>query len=75
MVPSVATHRARSAAARTGSAVRAAAFWSAVALPFAVIGLLALGVPLSWVGLLLACNAAALVVGHGHASDRPNREH
>lgn len=66
--------RPRSAAARTGSAVRATAFWSAVILPFAVIGLLAFGVPLSWVGLLLAYNAAALVVGHGYASDRSNRE-
>ena len=75
MVPSVATHRARSAAARTGSAVRAAAFWSAVALPFAVIGLLAFGVPLTWIGLLLACNVAALVVGHGYASDRANHGH
>jgi len=74
MVPSVATHHARSAAARTGSAVRAAAFWSAVALPFAVIGLLAISVPLSWIGLLVLCDAAALVVGHGYASDRPRRD-
>ena len=75
MVPSVSTPRARSAAARTGSAVRAAAFWSAVALPFAVIVLLALGTPLSWVGLLLLCDVAALLVGHGYRADRPNREH
>jgi hypothetical protein len=74
MVPSVATHHARSAAARTGSAVRAAAFWSAVALPFAVIGLLVLGVPLSVIALLLLCNLAALVVGHGYASERPPRD-
>lgn len=75
MVPSVSTHQARSAAARTGSALRAVAFWSAVALPFAIIVLLATGTPLSWVGLLLLCNVAALVVGHGYRADRPNHEH
>jgi len=69
MVPSLTTCRTRWAAARTGSAVRATAFWSAVALPFAVIGLLAFGVPLSWVGFLLACNAVALVAGHGHRTE------
>lgn len=72
MTPSV--FRPRSTAARAGHLVRAAAFWSAVALPFAVIGLVVLGSPLSEVGLLLACNAAALVVGHGYASDRPRRD-
>jgi len=69
MVPSVSPHHARSAAARAEGVARATAFWSAVALPFAVISLLAVGVPLSWVWLLLACNAAALVVGHGHRDD------
>jgi hypothetical protein len=73
MVPSVATHHARSAAARAEGAVRAAAFWSAVALPFAVIGLLAVGASPSVVGLLLLCNVGALVVGHGYRS-RSNRE-
>ncbi|AXG05704.1 hypothetical protein DU500_04210 [Haloplanus rubicundus] len=73
MVPSVSTHHARSAAARTGSAVRAAAFWTAVALPFVAVVLLALGVPLTWIGLLLLGNAAAFVVGHDYRT-RPNHE-
>jgi hypothetical protein len=72
MTPSV--FRPWSAAARAGHLVRAAAFWCAVALPFAVIGLVAVGLPLSEVGLLLLCNAAALVVGHGYRDERPNRE-
>jgi len=66
MVPSVSTHHARSAAARAEGAARAAAFWSAVALPFAAVALLVVGAPASRVGLLLLCNAVALVVGHGH---------
>jgi len=73
MVPSVSTHHARSAAAHTGSAVRATAFWSAVCLPIPVIGLLAVGAPLPWIALLLFCNAAALVVGHDYRT-RPNHE-
>jgi len=73
MVPSVSTSHARSAAARTGSAVRAAAFWIAVVLPFVAVVLLALGVPLSWIGLLIFGNAAAFVVGHDYRT-RPNRE-
>jgi Mg2+/citrate symporter len=52
-------------AARTGGVVRAAAFWSAVVLPVAVLAALVAG-DLSLVGLLLAGNAAALVVGHDH---------
>jgi hypothetical protein len=73
MGPSVSTHRARSAAAHTGSAVRAAAFWSAVGLPAPIIGLLAVGAPLPWVASLLLCNAAALVVGHDYRTC-PNHE-
>jgi len=69
MVPSVSSHRARSAATRTGSAVRAAAFWTAVVLPFAVIGLLAVGASLAQVAPLLLCDAAALVVGHAYRSE------
>lgn len=71
MSPSAPTAALPSAAASAGTAVRATAFWSAVALPFAVIGLLLVGVPLPWVGLLLACNAGALLVGHSHRADRP----
>jgi|GEM_PF-5160000 len=70
MVPSVSPHRARSAAAQAGGAARAAAFWSAVALPFATIGLLAVGTPPARLGLVLLCNAVALVVGHGHRTER-----
>lgn len=69
MVPSVSSHRARSAAARAEGAARATAFWSAVVLPFAAIGLLVTGAPPVRIGLLLLCNAAALVVGHGHRTD------
>ncbi|GAB3324946.1 hypothetical protein GCM10027355_26560 [Haloplanus salinarum] len=73
MVPSIVTSHARSAAARTGSAVRAAAFWSAVVLPFVAVVLLALGAPLSWIGLLILGNAAAFVVSHDYRTN-PNRE-
>jgi len=65
-MPSVRATGARSAVARAGTAVRAAAFWTAVALPLAVVVLLALGWDLTLVGAVLALNAAALVVGHGH---------
>jgi hypothetical protein len=75
MASSVATHRVRSVAARTRAVVRATAFWTAVALPVAIVGLLALGSPLRVIGILLVCDAAALVVGHGHAADHSNREH
>ncbi|AZH24204.1 hypothetical protein [Haloplanus aerogenes] len=74
MVPSVSTPRARSAAARAEGAARATAFWSAVALPFAAIGLLAVGASPPRIGLLLLCNAVALVVGHGHRGDRSRRD-
>jgi hypothetical protein len=73
MSPSVPTTALPATAATAGTAVRAAAFWSAVALPFAVITLLAVGAPLRWVAFLLLCNAVALLVGHGHRADRPNR--
>ena len=81
MVPSLPVRPAgpRSAAARAGCAVRAAAFWIAVALPLLVIVALAVGGDLTLVALLLACNAAALVVGHGYRSpetdDRRNHDH
>jgi hypothetical protein len=65
-MPSVRSVRARSAATRAGNAVRAAAFWAAVALPLAVITLLALGRNLTLVGTVIAVNAAALLVGHGY---------
>jgi len=74
MAPSIPPHQARSAAARTGSLVRAAAFWTAVALPVVAVCLLAVRAPPRWVGLLLLCNVVALVVGHGHRIDRPSRE-
>jgi hypothetical protein len=49
--------------------VRAAAFWSAVALPLAYLPLVATGVvwemPLTFCALL-ALNAAAFLAGHGH---------
>jgi hypothetical protein len=63
--------RARSAAARAGTVLRATAFWSAVVLPFVAIVAIVGGEVFTAV-LLLACNVAALVVGHGYASDRPN---
>jgi hypothetical protein len=73
-MPSVRSVHARSAVARAGTAVRAAAFWTAVALPLAAITLLVLGGNLRLVGAVLAVNAAALVVGHGYRT-RPNRRH
>jgi Mg2+/citrate symporter len=69
MVPSVSPHHARSAAARAEGAARATAFWSAVALPFAAIGLLAAEAPPISIAFVLLCNAVALVVGHGHRVD------
>ncbi|MDS0294505.1 hypothetical protein [Halogeometricum luteum] len=53
--------------------VRFAAFWLAVALPLLYPPLLYGGVQgeqATLFGSLLALNAAALVVGHGHGSDR-----
>lgn len=52
--------------------VQFAAFWLAVALPFVYLPLLYGGVQGEQVavfGTLLALNAAALVVGHGHSRD------
>jgi hypothetical protein len=69
MVPSISSHHARSAADRAEGAARATAFWSAVALPFAAIGLLAVGTSPAWIGFLLLCNVVALVVGHGYGTD------
>ncbi|WP_251341672.1 hypothetical protein [Haloplanus halophilus] len=71
-MPSVRSVRARGAAERAGVAVRAAAFWAAVALPFSAIALLALGWDLSLVAVVLAVNAAALYLGHGYR-DRSDR--
>jgi len=58
----------------TGAAtpLRAVGFYAAIALPFVYLPLLADGVgpadaPI--VGALLAANALALVVGHGHGSE------
>ncbi|GAB6860647.1 hypothetical protein ACFR97_08075 [Haloplanus litoreus] len=65
-MPSARPVHARSVAARAGSAVRAAAFWAAVALPFSAIALLAFDRNLSLVAAVLAVNAAALIVGHGY---------
>ncbi|MDS0299438.1 hypothetical protein NDI76_11860 [Halogeometricum sp. S1BR25-6] len=53
--------------------VQFAAFWLAVALPFLYMPLLYGGVhgeQATVFGSLLALNAAALVVGHGHSRDR-----
>jgi hypothetical protein len=53
--------------------VQFAAFWLAVALPFLYGPLLYGGVQgeqATLLGSLLALNAAALVVGHGHSRDR-----
>lgn len=53
--------------------VQFAAFWLAVALPFIYLPLLYGGVQgeqAAVFGTLLALNAAALVVGHGHSRDR-----
>lgn len=52
------------------SSVEAVAFWSAVALPFLYVPLLATGIPsqaeqTAFVALLVL-NVLALVVGHGH---------
>jgi hypothetical protein len=65
-MPSVRSVRARSVAASAESAVRAAAFWAAVALPFSAIVLLAVGHNLTLVAAVLVVNAAALIVGHGY---------
>jgi len=72
-VPSV---RLPSLPTRVRVATRAAAFWTAVALPVSALCLLAAGADLALVGGLLVCNAVALIVGHDHrASPRPNRDH
>lgn len=50
--------------------IRFLAFWLAVALPFLYLPLLASGLrgeQVTVFGTLLALNAVALVVGHGHA--------
>lgn len=59
---------------RIGWAVEAAAFWTAVGLPFVYLGLIVGGgAGNRWVALagLVFANAIALVVGHDHARDRP----
>jgi hypothetical protein len=54
---------------------RAAAFWTAVVLPFVFLGMLARGSPVLadpvTVGLFVATNVAALYVGHGHGTPSP----
>jgi len=51
-------------------AARAAAFWSAVTLPFLYLPLLVVGPqsPAEWltVGTLVAVHAVALLIGHAH---------
>ena len=53
--------------------IRGAAFWTAVALPFLYLPLLATGLQSSAVrtafGALLLTNAVALLVGHSHARE------
>ena len=62
------------AASKASTAVRSAAFWSSVALPFAYPPLLAastvtdLGV--SVIAAVVVANALALVVGHSHDPGR-----
>ncbi|MFB6195810.1 MAG: hypothetical protein ABEI80_06540 [Haloplanus sp.] len=75
MGPPLASASVRSTAARIRALVRGAAFWAAVLLPFAAVAALALGGSLGTVGPLLACNVAALVLGHGYrpAGDRRQR--
>lgn len=49
--------------------VRAAGFWSAVAIPFLLLGLVVTGAAVEHVGLflgLVAANLVALRVGHTH---------
>jgi hypothetical protein len=52
--------------------VRAAGFWSAVAIPFLLLGLVVTGSAVQHVGLfvgLVVANLVALRVGHGHNQD------
>ncbi|MFB6107258.1 MAG: hypothetical protein ABEJ82_00250 [Haloplanus sp.] len=62
--------RLAAVAPRLVALVRAVSFWCAVALPFSVVALAATGgARPSAVAGLLAANAVALVVGHGHRAD------
>jgi hypothetical protein len=53
--------------------IRGIAFWVAIALPFLYIPLLASGLQSSSIrlafGVLVTCNAVALLVGHSHARE------
>ena len=53
--------------------VRGVAFWTAIALPFLYLPLLATGLQSSAVrtafGVLVVANAVALLVGHSYASE------
>lgn len=52
--------------------VRAAGFWSAVAIPFLLLGLVVTGTVVQHVGLvvgLVVANLVALRVGHAHKQD------
>jgi hypothetical protein len=52
--------------------IRAASFWSAVAIPFLLLGLVATGSAVQHVGLfvgLVVTNLVALRVGHAHNQD------
>lgn len=55
--------------------IQAAAFWTAVLMPFAYVPLLATGLSTAGEGLLLlqllTLNAVALIVGHDHAAAVP----
>jgi hypothetical protein len=70
------TYRLRTLGHGVGDAVRAVAFWSAIALPFSIGILLVIGSSLDVVGVLLACNVVASLVGHGYKSpaDHPLSE-
>ncbi|MFC6989656.1 hypothetical protein ACFQJD_14820 [Haloplanus sp. GCM10025708] len=67
------TYRLHALGRGVTAAVRAVAFWSAVALPFSVAVLLVADAPLDVVGALLACNAVALVLGHRHHQSAGSR--
>ncbi len=55
------------------TSVRGIAFWTAIALPFLYVPLLASGLQSSSVrtvfAVLVACNAVALLVGHSYARE------
>jgi hypothetical protein len=61
----------RSALHRATASIEAASFWSAVALPLVYVPLIVTGSgPPLLLGALVALNALALVLGHGHVRER-----